>query len=60
MEDSTVFAQAGLASGARGFVVKHDADAELTPAVLSAARGEEYVSLRVADRLAALRRTPAA
>ncbi|WCB93387.1 Transcriptional regulatory protein DegU [Baekduia alba] len=60
MEDSTAFAQATLASGARGFVVKHDADGELTPAVLSAARGEEYVSVRVADRLAALRRTPAA
>ncbi|WP_035130495.1 response regulator, partial [Conexibacter woesei] len=58
MEDSTVFAQQALGAGAIGFVVKHDADAELTPAVLSAARGREYVSLRVADRLAALRRAP--
>jgi DNA-binding NarL/FixJ family response regulator len=58
MEDSTVFAQQVLGAGAIGFVVKHDADAELTPAVLSAARGKEYVSLRVADRLAALRRAP--
>ncbi|HEY6758750.1 MAG TPA: response regulator transcription factor [Baekduia sp.] len=59
MEDSTVFAQQALGAGAIGFVIKHDADAELTAAVLSAARGEEYVSLRVADRLAALRRAPA-
>jgi two-component system response regulator NreC len=59
MEDSTVFAQQALGAGAIGFVVKHDADAELMVGVLSAARGEEYVSLRVAARLAALRRTPA-
>jgi two-component system, NarL family, response regulator NreC len=59
MEDSTVFAQAALAAGAIGFVVKQDADSELTAGVLAAARGEEYVSLRVAGRLAALRRTPA-
>ncbi|MDX6684350.1 MAG: hypothetical protein QOF86_478, partial [Baekduia sp.] len=48
-----------LGAGAIGFVIKHDADAELMLGVLSAARGEEYVSLRVAVRLAALRRTPA-
>jgi DNA-binding NarL/FixJ family response regulator len=59
MEDSTVFAQQALGAGAIGFVIKHDADAELAQAVISAARGEEYVSLRVADRLAALRRAPA-
>jgi DNA-binding NarL/FixJ family response regulator len=59
MEDSTVFAQQVLGAGAIGFVIKHDADAELMLGVLSAARGEEYVSLRVAVRLAALRRTPA-
>lgn len=58
MEDSTVFAQAALGAGAIGFVIKHDADAELTRAVLSAARGVEYVSVRVAPRLAALRRGP--
>jgi DNA-binding NarL/FixJ family response regulator len=57
MQDSTVFAQQALGAGAVGFVIKHDADAELTRAVFSAARGEEYVSVRVADRLAALRRT---
>jgi two-component system response regulator NreC len=59
MEDSPVFAQQALGAGAIGFVIKHDADAELTLAVLSAARGEEYVSLRVAARLAAVRRAPA-
>jgi DNA-binding NarL/FixJ family response regulator len=59
MQDSPVFAQQALGAGAIGFVIKHDADAELTPAVLSAARGEEYVSLRVASRLAAVRRAPA-
>ncbi len=59
MQDSPVFAQQALGAGAIGFVIKHDADAELTLAVLSAARGEEYVSLRVASRLAAVRRAPA-
>jgi DNA-binding NarL/FixJ family response regulator len=59
MQDSTVFVQQALGAGAIGFVIKHDADAELTPAVISAAHGEEYVSLRVVARLAALRRTPA-
>jgi DNA-binding NarL/FixJ family response regulator len=59
MQDSPVFAQQALGAGAIGFVIKHDADAELTRAVLSAARGEEYVSLRVAARLAAARRAPA-
>jgi two-component system response regulator NreC len=58
MEDSTVFAQEALGAGAIGFVIKQDADAELTLAVLSAARGEEYVSVRVALRLEALRRGP--
>jgi two-component system response regulator NreC len=59
MEDSTVFAQQALGAGAIGFVIKYDADAELTCAVMSAAHGEEYVSVRVAARLAALRRTRA-
>jgi two-component system response regulator NreC len=55
MEDSTVFAQQALDAGAIGFVLKHAAEAELADGVLSAARGEEYVSPRVAARLASLR-----
>jgi two-component system response regulator NreC len=57
MEDSTVFAQQALDAGAIGFVLKHAAEAELAHGVLSAARSEEYVSPRVAARLALLRRT---
>jgi two-component system response regulator NreC len=59
MEESTVFAQQALDAGAIGFVIKHAADAELAECVRRAARGEQYVSPRVAARLAALRRTPA-
>jgi two-component system response regulator NreC len=59
MEDSSVFAQQALDAGALGFVLKHAADAELAAGVLNAARGVEYVSLRVAARLALLRRASA-
>jgi two-component system response regulator NreC len=52
MEESTVFAQQALDAGAIGFVLKHAADAELAQGVQSAARGAEYVSPRVAARLA--------
>jgi two-component system response regulator NreC len=51
MEESSVFAKQALDAGAIGFVVKHAADAELVEGVRSAARGEEYVSPRVAARL---------
>jgi len=52
MEESAVFAQQALDAGAIGFVIKHAADAELAEGVRNAARGEEYVSPRVAARLA--------
>src|SRR5271167_1681295 len=57
MQDNPVFAQHALASGALGFVLKELADSELAQAVRAAARGEEYVSPRVAARLDALRRS---
>ena len=56
MEDSPVFAQRALDAGALGFVVKDLADEELPQAVRAAARGEEYVSPRLAARLEALLR----
>jgi two-component system response regulator NreC len=55
MKDNPVFAEHALASGALGFVLKELADAELPLAVRAAARGEQYVSPRVAARLDALR-----
>jgi len=55
MKDNPVFAQHALASGALGFVLKELADSELPLAVRAAARGEEYVSPRVASRLEAQR-----
>jgi two-component system response regulator NreC len=59
MEESRVFAQQALDAGAIGFVIKHAADAELAEGVRRAARGEEYVSPRVAARLAPLPRPSA-
>jgi two-component system response regulator NreC len=57
MDDSPVFAQRSLATGALGFVMKELADDELPQAVRTAARGEQYVSSRVAARLGALQRS---
>src|SRR5579872_184016 len=57
MEDDPVFAQRALSAGAVGFVAKDLADLELVAAVRAAARGEEYVSPRVAARLDALHRS---
>jgi two-component system response regulator NreC len=57
MEQNPGFAQRALAAGASGFVVKYLADAELPEAVRTAARGEEYISPRVAAGLDA-RRAP--
>jgi len=56
MEDNPVFAQRTLTAGALAFVAKDLADAELPEAIRAAARGEEYVSPRVAARLDALHR----
>jgi two-component system response regulator NreC len=52
MEESTVFAQQAIRAGAIGFVLKHAAEEELPTSVRRAARGEAYVSPRVAARLA--------
>jgi len=56
MEDDPVFAQRAFAAGALGFVAKEVADEELAAAVRAAARGEEFVSPRIAARLDALHR----
>jgi DNA-binding NarL/FixJ family response regulator len=55
MNHSPMFAQRALAVGAVGFVLKDRADRELSEAVRAAARDEEYVSPRTADRLQAFR-----
>jgi two-component system response regulator NreC len=56
MEESPLFAQHALDAGATAFVVKDRADTDLLTAVRLAARGEEYVSPRVASGLEALHR----
>jgi two-component system response regulator NreC len=55
MNNTAIFAQRALAAGAVGIVLKNRADSELAEAVRAAARDEEYVSPRVADRLQAFR-----
>ena len=57
MEENPVFAQRAFAAGALGFVAKDRADEELPQAVRAAARGEEFVSPRIAARLDALHRS---
>jgi DNA-binding NarL/FixJ family response regulator len=44
MDDSAAAAGWALAAGAKGFVVKSDADLDLPEAVQRAARGDVYVS----------------
>jgi len=56
MEESPAFAKQALDAGAIGFVLKDKADGELPMAVRRAARGDEYVSARVAAGLDALRK----
>ncbi len=56
MEDSPAFARAAIDLGAIGYVLKDNADGELPLAVRCAARGERFVSPRVAARLDALSR----
>jgi len=56
MQEDPMFAQRAFAAGAVGFVSKDLADTELPEAIRAAARGEEYVSPRVAARLDALHR----
>jgi two-component system, NarL family, response regulator NreC len=55
-EESPLFAQQALDAGAVGFVLKDKADSELLTAIRCAARGDEYVSARIAAGLDALRR----
>ena len=55
-EESPLFARQALDAGAVGYVLKDNADTELQVAVRCAARGQEYVSPRVAARLDGLRR----
>jgi two-component system response regulator NreC len=50
MEASPAFATHALDAGALGFVAKELADQELLHAVRAAARGERYVSPRIAPR----------
>ena len=56
MEQSPLAAQQAIDAGAIGFVLKDRADSELAAAVRCAARGDEFVSSRVAPGLEALRR----
>jgi len=56
MEESPAFAQQALNAGAVGFVLKDKADDELPTAIRWAARGEEFISPRVAAGLDALRK----
>jgi two-component system response regulator NreC len=56
-EENPIFAQRAIKAGAIGFVVKDAADTDLLVAVRLAARGEEYVSPRVASGLKAIGRT---
>ena len=51
MEASVAYARHALDAGALAFVLKDTADTELTEAVRRAARGERYVSPRVAPGL---------
>ncbi len=57
MEGDPVFAHHAFAAGAVGFVAKDLAAEELPQAVRAAARGEEFVSPRIAAGLAALHRS---
>jgi two-component system, NarL family, response regulator NreC len=56
MQESPLCALQTLDAGALGFVLKDRADCELLDAIRRAARGEEFVSARVAAGLDALRR----
>jgi two-component system, NarL family, response regulator NreC len=54
MEENPLFARHAIDAGAIGFVVKDRADTDLLTAVRLAARGEAYVSPRIASGLGAL------
>lgn len=52
MQDEPAFARQALQAGARGYVLKEAADAELIEAVRRAAAGETYLNPRLGARLA--------
>ncbi len=56
MQDSPAFAKRALDAGAIGFVLKDTAEVELGDAVRNAARGERFMSRRMAASLEALER----
>ncbi len=56
MQDSPAFAKRAVEAGAIGFVLKDTAELELGDAVRDAARGERYMSPRMAVSLAAVER----
>lgn len=53
MQKEPAFARRALQSGARGYVVKHSAAAELVGAIRSVIRGETYLNPHLGARLAA-------
>lgn len=53
MQDDPAFAKEAFRLGAKAFVVKHAAGAELVDAIRSAARGETYINPQLGARLAA-------
>ena len=53
MIDDPGFARAALAAGASGYVLKDSADDELPTAIRNAARGESYITPRLAATLSA-------
>ena len=58
MQDDPAFARHALTAGATGFVSKDIADAELVQAIRAAARGEQFVSARITERLDARGKRP--
>ena len=53
MQDDPAFAKEAFRLGAKAFVVKHAAGAELVDAIRAASRGETYINPRLGARLAA-------
>ena len=53
MQDDPAFAKEAFRLGAKAFVVKHAAGAELVDAIRSAAKGETYINPQLGARLAA-------
>jgi two-component system response regulator NreC len=58
MQDDPAFAREALQSGAKGYVLKEAADAELVEAVRAAAAGRTYLNPSLGARIAATPREP--